>query len=457
MAESTAHYEELGIPKSASDAEVRKAYRLLAMKHHPDKGGDVEKFREISKAYEVLSDPASRRRYDAGGGEGQDATNPNDIFSSLFGQQARRRSGDVMVDLPVTLEEIYRGCEKKLPVRRKVLDRCAGKMRTCLSCRGSGAKVEAVRMGAVVQQIQTKCDACTGLGKLCDFAYEERDVEIYVPRGAPDGHKIFCRGMADEMFDGDPGDLVFVLRQLSHAVFERKKEDLYVKRTISLIEALGGFSLGVTHLDGRRLVAKSPHGEVLRLSDKVDPCCPKVLWERVEDHTCDTTTVAEAATDDLEVLKQVCEKDLKERGLCSEAFVVEGGKASFKEGRAAELRDRLVPSKGCTVHLRMGMAEGLMYAVESEGMPLMSNPSLRGNLFLDVKLELPTSLEAEVLEKLGHLLPPPLNSVEIEEADECALHLVDAIRSYHAFDGVQLPQEEPPTAPMPGNMQCHQQ
>ena len=449
VAESTALYASLGLSKGASDAEVRKAYRLLAMKHHPDKGGDVEKFKEISKAYEILSDPVARKRYDAGGGESQEATNANDIFTSLFGKPVRRRSADVVVDLSVTLEELYQGCTKKMPVKRKVLDRRVGELQRCISCGGNGVKVEAVRMGVVVQKIQTQCNMCMGLGKSCGFSYEKRDVEVYIPRGAPEGHRVCCRGMSDELPDGDPGDLIFVLRQLPHPVFERKNEDLYMTRSISLIEALGGFAIEVTHLDARRLLIKSPQDQVLCLNEKVDPCQPVVTWELIADHTCNAITVAEAGTDNLDALKEVCEKELKERGLCSEAFVVQGQKAYFKAGTVAELRSSLVPSAGST--------ECRMYAVELEGMPLVSNPSLKGNLFVDLKLELPTTLEVAVLQKLRCLLPPPLNSVKIEEADECVVQLIDAVQSYQAFDGVRKPQEDPPTMQMPNNVQCHQQ
>jgi len=445
VSESTSLYAALEIERSATDADVKKAYRHLAMKHHPDKGGDPEKFKEISKAYETLSDPVARKRYDAGGGEHTGAPDPGDIFSSLFGSKSRKRTEDVIRDLRVTLEELYVGCTKKMTLRRKIVNRNEGAVKTCASCSGNGVRVEVLRMGAMLQQIQTQCGACGGLGKTCGYLEEDTVVDIYVPRGASEGHKIYCRGLTDEILDSDPGDVVFVVRQLPHASFVRRNSDLYIPRDISLIEALGGFAIGVSHLDGRHLVVKSSSGTTVRLSEKIDPSVRTASWETLEDCDCASATVAEAATDDLNVLRNACEQELKQRGILSEAFVVEGRKAYFKQGTADEARGAKTACPGKTLHVRSRGRPCMKYAVQGEGMPLLSNPSLKGNLFLELELVLPESIEGDVLEKLRQLLPPATpRETGSEEVEECEAVLLDCLKSYEAYSNLKTSEDDPP-------------
>jgi DnaJ homolog subfamily A member 2 len=445
VSENTALYAALEIEKGATESEVRKAYRHLAMKHHPDKGGDPEKFKEISKAYETLSDPVARKKYDSGGGEDNvGIPHAGDIFSTMFGNNHRRRTDDVVRELRVTLEEVYAGCTKKLIILRKVVNRQDGAIKVCDLCGGNGVRVEVMRIGVMLQQIQSQCGGCGGLGKTCGYLEERSEVDVYVPRGVPDGHRILCRGLTDEVIDSDPGDVVFVVRQIPHESFIRRNSDLYVPKNISLIEALGGFEIEVSHLDGRCLVVKSPPDEVVRMSEKVDPSIPLVAWETMEDHDCASNTVAEAATDDVEVLRRACEKELNERGVQSEAFVVEGKKAYFKQGTAKEAREAKMAAPGKTLHVRASRPPCMMYAVEGEGMPLLSNPSLKGNLFLELTLVLPVSLQGDALEKLREILPPPLNGRSSEDPDECDAILMDSVNSYETYAHLQRSDDDPP-------------
>ena len=459
LSENTALYESLEIEKGSTDAEVKKAYRNLAMKHHPDKGGDPEKFKEISKAYETLSDPVARKRYDSGGGQQSAVPDPGDIFSSLFGTKSRKRSEDVVRDLRVTLEEVYVGCTKKIAIKRKIVNRQEGAVKVCAACSGNGVRVEVLRMGAMLQQIQTQCAPCKGLGKTCGYLDVQTEVEIYVPRGAAEGHKICCRGLTDEILDSDPGDVVLVVRQIPHAVFVRQNSDLYVTRRISLIEALGGFEIRLSHLDGRHLLVKSPSGNVVRLSEKVDLSAPKLTWETLEGCDCALATIAEAATDDVEVLRQACEKELNQRGIHCEAFVVADGKAYFKQGTADEAK---ASKTGCPEkiwHVRTRGGPCMKYAVEGEGMPLVSNPSLKGNLFLELELVLPASIDGVVLEKLRELLPAPLAEKESEEGEECKAVLLDCVKSYDAYSNLKAAEEDPPLHRSDAKVGpgCHQQ
>jgi DnaJ family protein A protein 2 len=194
--DNTRYYNVLGVSKSASQEELKKAYRKLAIKNHPDKGGDSEKFKEISQAYEVLSDPEKRDLYDQYGedalkegmGGGGASHNPFDIFESFFGggggqsfgggssrgNRRQRRGEDVVHPLKVSLEDLYNGTSKKLSLSRNVLcAKCKGKgsksgaSSQCSGCQGSGTKISIRQLGpSMIQQMQHVCSECKGSG-LC--------------------------------------------------------------------------------------------------------------------------------------------------------------------------------------------------------------------------------------------------------------------------------------------------
>mmetsp|Transcript_5763 Transcript_5763/g.16184 ORF Transcript_5763/g.16184 Transcript_5763/m.16184 type:complete len:358 (-) Transcript_5763:779-1852(-) len=291
-------YELLGVPQSASADELKKAYKKSAIKHHPDKGGDVEIFKQISHAYDVLSDPEKRQIYDkygeeglkegAGGGGGHD---PFDIFESFFGGGGGRRSRgprkteDVAHALKLTLEDFYNGVTKKMALgRNKICGKCSGTGSksgmsvTCSDCQGQGVKITMRQIGpGMIQQMQSACGKCQGTGESisdsdrctkCHGAkvIREREVlEVHVDKGMSDGEKIVFAGKADEKPGMEPGDLVFVAQQKEkHPVFMRKGSDLFVKKEISLRDALCGASITITHLDKRVLLIKTAPGEVIQ-------------------------------------------------------------------------------------------------------------------------------------------------------------------------------------------------
>jgi len=302
--DNTKYYTELGVSKTATADELKKAYRKLAIKNHPDKGGDPEKFKEISHAYEVLSDPEKRQIYDeygedalkegmGGGGPGGGA-NPFDIFESFFGGGGmgghrggrgggKRKGEDVAHPLKVSLVDLYSGCKKKLSLAKNVL--CAGcngtgsksgKKMTCQSCQGSGVKVSIRQIApGMVQQMQSVCGECRGSGQAIDdkdkctkckgnkVTQEKKILEVDIEPGMTHGQKITFTGEADEAPDTIPGDIIFLLQQKDHPTFKRKGSDLYVEKEISLIEALAGYKFTITHLDGRQLLVSSQEGEIV--------------------------------------------------------------------------------------------------------------------------------------------------------------------------------------------------
>merc|ERR1719498_2144858 len=180
------------------------------------------------------------------------------------GSQSRTKKGENMTHpLKVTLDQIMKGSARTLRLTRKVIDKQKG-VEQCSSCGGRGAKIQTIRMGPMIQQVQKTCDSCGGNGVMYRQVKVQETLEVHIPKGAPDGHKINFSEKADEIPDGEAGDVVFVLQEQPHADFKRKGDDLYIERTISLTEALCGFAMELDSLDGRTLLIKSAPGEVIR-------------------------------------------------------------------------------------------------------------------------------------------------------------------------------------------------
>ncbi|MCO5578599.1 hypothetical protein L7F22_032443 [Adiantum nelumboides] len=303
--DNTKYYEILGVSKSASADDLKKAYRKAAIKNHPDKGGDPEKFKELAQAYEVLSDPEKREIYDQYGedalkegmGGGGGGHNPFDIFESFFGGASpfgggggssrgrrQRRGEDVVHPLKVSLEDLYNGTSKKLSLSRNVIcSKCKGKgsktgaSMKCPGCQGSGMKVSIRQLGpGMIQQVQHVCQDCKGAGEAISekdkclqckgekVLQDKKVLEVHVDKGMQHSQKITFQGEADEAPDTVTGDIVFVLQLKEHAKFKRKNDDLFVEHTLNLTEALCGFQFILTHLDGRQLLIKSSPGEIVK-------------------------------------------------------------------------------------------------------------------------------------------------------------------------------------------------
>ncbi|CAJ1430847.1 unnamed protein product [Effrenium voratum] len=255
---SFALYDALELARDASPAEVKRSYRRLAALHHPDKGGDQERFKEVSFAYEVLSDPERRLQYDEKGDRlfytGPPA-NAEELAERLFqgpgGKRLRKKTKQKFVPLSVSLEQLYLGSTEKLFVLRKVVD-TSEPVRQCVQCKGMGAA-----LGALLP-----CKACAGTGNTWKVGQVEEAFEIFVEKGAVHGHAVVFAGKADEQPGSDAGDLKVVLHEKEHPRFKRRGADLFCTMEVSLLEALTGFRRVLEHLDGRRLVVKS--GESLQ-------------------------------------------------------------------------------------------------------------------------------------------------------------------------------------------------
>lgn len=258
-------YKILGLTSSASKNEIKKAYRRLAKELHPDKNRDdsdaAKKFQDLGAAYEVLSDDDKRKMYDRCGEEclKKDGMMDNsDPFASFFGDfgfhfgggdnghHETPRGANIVMDLYVTLEELYTGNFVEI-VRNKPVLKPAPGTRKC-NCRQEMV-TRNLGPGRFQMMQQTVCDECPNV-KLVN---EERLLEVEIEPGMVDGQETKFIAEGEPHLDGEPGDLILAIKTLPHARFQRKGDDLYTNVTISLQDALIGFTLDIIHLDGHRV------------------------------------------------------------------------------------------------------------------------------------------------------------------------------------------------------------
>ena len=289
--DTTKYYKKLGVEKTATQDEIRRAYRKLVKTKHPDKGGDEKEFQEIQVAYETLSDENKRKVYDEYGEEGikegmsgEEPTSIFDIFSGGGRKNVKRKTKSLLKQFEVTLEDIYQGKEKYLEVERfRICDKCKGNgskdpnaNTKCTSCKGRGVRMVVQRMGNTILQSQQTCPDCRGEGYVIKdqdkcpgckgnkVKKESKVLKVMLDKGAPDGKRYTFEGESDEVPDCEPGDIIIEIKIKKHNLFERAGADLTYVADISLLEALTGFELLITHLDGRKVLIKSKQGEIIK-------------------------------------------------------------------------------------------------------------------------------------------------------------------------------------------------
>lgn len=315
------YYEVLGVEKSASKEDLKKAYRKLAMQFHPDRNPNdkeaEDKFKEAAEAYEILSNDDKRANYDRYGhaglrGGGQGFTDINDIFShfsDIFGggsifdeffgggqrtRQGRRTGGipgsDLRVTLQLTMEEIAEGTTKKIKIKKQVkCDLCNGtgaeagtSKTTCPVCHGSG-EVKTVSRSVFGQFVNiSTCNNCNGEGSVIDKPckkcmgdgriHDEVTVKIDSPAGVSEGHYMTLRNEGNAGKRGGPGgDLVVIFKEIPHEYFVREGDDILYDLFVSYPEAALGAEVEVPTLNGKaklKIESGTPSGKLLKMKDK---------------------------------------------------------------------------------------------------------------------------------------------------------------------------------------------
>lgn len=292
------YYDILGVQKSASQDEIKKSYRKLAMKHHPDKGGDENKFKEITEAFEVLSDVQKRSHYDQFGKSphpGHHGSRPGgfgdpfDIFESFFSGHHRvdptrqeKKRQDTVVDYAISIEEAFMG--KTVKLRVKHMTRCipcngrgnAKEPIICELCRGIGQIQRRIQIGPMQQIIRQMCESCDGKGKTYDprhscqscngsgIIHASDDVSFAVQPGTRENTTTRVRNMGD--FNGHDNDLVVRFKYKNHDIYTVDGHHIHIRKKIPVYEALCGARFVYTHPNGKQYLI---HTECVLFQGKV--------------------------------------------------------------------------------------------------------------------------------------------------------------------------------------------
>lgn len=299
MVKDTKLYDVLGVSPDANESQIKKAYRKAALKFHPDKNPSEEaseKFKEITAAYEVLSDETKRTQYDEFGEDGPGmggGMDPNDIFSQFFGggggmfggqgrPQGPKKGKDVKHVLTVSLQDLYKGKTSKLALNKTVLCAdCKGKggspdaVKTCSDCHGQGVTFVTRQMGPVIQRFQSVCPSCNGDGSIIDpkgrctsckgkkTLQEKKILTVHIDPGMKDGDIVTFRGEGDQQPDVITGDVHIIIREKEDPEFERKADDLITHQKIDLLTAIAGGEINFKHVSGAWIKIELLPGEVI--------------------------------------------------------------------------------------------------------------------------------------------------------------------------------------------------
>lgn len=281
-------YDVLGLDRGATPEDIKKAYRKLAREHHPDKGGDPEKFKKVQEAYEILSDPQKRQNFDQfgtadpqqGGFPGGFPPNMNDMFSQMFGGFGGGHRGPVKRsnfdhELRISMEEAYRGTVRNL---RITLDKtCFSCKKKCPHCQGRGQVQH--QMGPI--SFNQPCGACQGEGGMaqgcgaCQGGHKKEllNLELKIQPGVVDGAVVVGHGLGEQPRNPgeNPGDIIFHIKINDHPEFMRQGNDLIWSTRISFEDSVNGKKITIPHFDGSLTVDTADWGVIDPREDYVIP------------------------------------------------------------------------------------------------------------------------------------------------------------------------------------------
>jgi DnaJ-class molecular chaperone len=275
------YYQILNVDKNSTEEIIKKSYRKLAMKYHPDKNPNdkqaEEKFKKISEAYEVLSDKEKRSIYDKYGKQGLEMNsmgggpdiNPMDIFQNFFGEnfnhQQKSNVEPIVKEVYLELQEIYNGVEKYLTVEKKVIVDNKGNInykdsvQICNSCQGKGYVNVVRQMGPMISQMRAPCNNCKSKGYLINKYYKEKNIQqeikVNIPKGIKEDEHIIIenKGNVNLKNIDEKGDIVIIIKEFQHTHFIRKNNDLVYKKKISIFESLSGTKFFIENLEKKKL------------------------------------------------------------------------------------------------------------------------------------------------------------------------------------------------------------
>lgn len=455
------YYDILNIKKDASSSDVKKAYHKLAKIHHPDKGGDASVFKNITEAFEVLKDENKRNLYNMGGKSAleQNGFNPNDMFSNMFGmgmgmgmnRNTIKKGKPTVHNYNILLEELYMGIKKKIKIKRKVIEK--SKVLKCDDCKGTGTVTKVVRMGPMIQQMQSPCAKCNQKGFIFRFNIESEIVYLEVPKGSTDQTIIVLHEKGDDIPEGESGDLHIKLCEQEHSIFKRKGSNLFINHTITLTEALTGFELDLIHLDKRKLLIK--YDKII--SPKFfDHNSNNIKWNKIPNTNCILESPIKAKISNINEIKDlIINGQLKDKSIS--AFIVKNDITYFYQENVNKILENLKEGDKDLYYLQEN--KQVQYCVEGEGMSLKSNPTENGNLYLNLDIIFPKKIKNnsyEYLVKLG--LGEKQSNIFNEKSKDIELHYIKECEVSEKDYSISDEEDEPTDNFRESNVQqCAQQ